>query len=277
VRHFDYRSVVRLSILLAMGFVMGAEEAAARQYWGNYTPVHESAGLPDRPGGFTYCRLQYTSVRNTPSGNGWRTDFPQADRNLPTRLSELTPTSISRWSHGEPGFAIVRATDPDLYRCPFLMATDVGQLGFSEVEVDAMRQFLLKGGFFWADDFWGSDEWYYFSNEVARILPEYPIVEVPMDHPLFSIVYQVPRVPQIPAISFWRRNGGATSEKGADSAVPTMQAVFDETGRILVLVTHNTDISDGWEREAEDTEFFLRFSPDAYAIGVNVVVWSLTR
>lgn len=272
------RSHLFLTLVVALGFSPSHPATAQNtQYWGNSTPVRFGDGLPDRPGGFTYCRLAYTSVRNTPSGNGWRTDFPQADRNLSARLAELTPTPISSWSHGEPGFTIVQATDPELYQCPFLMATDVGQLGFSETEAHFLRDFLLKGGFLWADDFWGSAEWNYFSREVQRIFPEYPIVDVPMDHPLFNIVYQVPRVPQIPSISHWRRSGGGTSEQGMDSATPSMRAVLDDRGRILVLITHNTDISDGWEREAEDPDFFRFFSPDAYALGVNAAVWMMTH
>jgi hypothetical protein len=56
-----------------------------------------------------------------------------------------------------------------------------------------------------------------------------------------------------------------------------MRAIMDESGRILVLITHNTDISDGWEREAYDPSFFYLFSPDAYALGVNALVWMLTH
>ncbi len=255
----------------------GALEAQ-RYYRGRgYTGVQLGHGLPDRPGGFTFCRLAYASVRRDGSGGGWDTDYPQADRNLPTRLGQLTPTPVSSWSHGEPGFAIVRVTDPEVYECPFLMATDVGELGFDEVEVEAMRAFLLKGGLLWVDDFWGSRGWDHFAREIHRVMPEFEIIDLPLEHPLFDIVYDVTEVPQIPSINSWRRMGGSTSELGADSATPHMRAILDDQGRILVLITHNTDISDGWEREAEDPEFFYRFSPDAYAIGVNVALWAMTH
>jgi hypothetical protein len=268
-----------LPLLLGTVSLLGwSEPAEARQFFGSSgTRVNVDQGLPERPGGFTFCRLAYRSYRSDPSGNGWRTDFPEADRNLVTRLPQLTPTTISQWSHGELGFAVVRPTDPDLYRCPFLMATDVGEIGFSPEEVEAMRNYLLKGGFFWADDFWGTAAWSYFEAEIRRILPEYEIIELPMDHPLLEIVYTVPRIPQIPSINFWSRSGGETSELGFDSRDPSMRAVIDGTGRILVLATHNTDISDGWEREAYDPRFFQLFSPDAYAIGINVAVWVMTH
>jgi hypothetical protein len=267
-------AVAIVGLLGALAFPLDGE---AQRRGRRSEVVRLGQGLPDRPGGFTYCRLAYESVRGDGSGDGWDTDYPNADRNLPTRLGQLTPTYVSAWSHGEPGYAIVQLSDPDVYRCPFLMATDVGELGLDDREVVAMRDYLLKGGFFWADDFWGAAGRRHFDREIARVLPEYPIVDLPLDHPLFSIVYEVRELPQIPSISSWRRLGGGTSELGTDSAVPTIRAIMDETGRILVLITHNTDISDGWEREGEDPDFFYLFSPDAYAIGVNVVLWVMTH
>jgi len=271
---------MRRSTLLFLLLVTGwawPTPGEARQFYGRGTPVSVGQGLPDRPGGFTFCRLAYTSHRRDGSGSGWTTDFPEADRNFTTRLPELTPTTVSAWDNGEQGFAAVRPTDPDLYRCPFLMATDVGELGFSAEEAAAMRDYLLKGGFFWADDFWGSAAWSYFAAEIRRVLPEYDLIDLPMDHPLFSIVYTVPRIPQIPSINYWNSSGGDTSELGFDSSRPSMRAILDDTGRILVLATHNTDVSDGWERETYDPRYFQLFSPDAYAIGINIAIWVMTH
>ncbi len=266
-----------LLILAAVAILAIAGPAEAQRYRRSYSGVRIGQGLPDRPGGFTFCRLAYTSVRRDGSGGGWDTDFPQADRNLPTRLSQLTPTPVASWSNGEPGFAIVRISDPEMYQCPFVMATDVGELGFDETEAATLRDFLFKGGFLWVDDFWGSRGWDHFARQIRRVLPEFEIVELPLDHSLFKIVYDVPKVPQIPSINSWRRLRGGTSELGTDSATPHMGAILDDAGRILVLITHNTDISDGWEREGDDAEFFYRFSPDAYAIGINVVLWTMTH
>jgi len=266
---------VCILVIPLLALLAGPTPGQAQRFYRGYSDVRLGHGLPDQPGGFTFCRLAYRSVRRDGSGNGWDTDFPQADRNLPTRLSELTPTPVSAWSHGEPGFAIVRVTDPFVYECPFLMATDVGELGFDAEEIIAMRAFLLKGGFFWVDDFWGSAGWDHFTRQIKKVLPEHEIVELPHDHSLFHIVYHVPEVPQIPSINSWRRMGGSTSELGFDSAVPHLRAILDEHGRILVLITHNTDISDGWEREGDDLDFFHHFSPDAYAIGINIVLWTL--
>jgi hypothetical protein len=266
--------------LLAMGaalFLALPSPGEAQFGRGNSTIVRNGSGLPDVPGGFTFCRLQFNSIRSDGSGNGWNIDFPRGDRHILLRLSELTPTTISMWSHGEPGFTVVRATDPELFSCPFLMASDVGELGFSPPEADQMREYLLRGGFFWADDFWGSSAWGYFEREMQKVFPEARWVELTPDHPLFDIVYEVPRVPQIPNLNIWRQLQGGTSEFGTDSEHAGLYALYDESGRIMVLASHNTDIQDGWEREADDPGYFALFSPDGYAVGINVLVWMMTH
>lgn len=253
-----------------------AVPAEAQRFGGMPQRVRLGSGLPDIPLGFTFCRLAYVSVRRDGSGNGWTTDSPEAERNVLTRLAELTTLRVSKWSHGEPGYAIVEPTDPDLYKCPFIMATDVGELGFRQQDVLAMRDYLDKGGFFWADDFWGDDGFSHFAEQLRRIYPDKPLVELKPDHPLFTQLYIIEKVPQIPSWNSWR-GSHSTSEMGSFSAVPTMSAIMDEGGRILVLVTHNTDISDGWERERYDDNYFLEFSPPAYAVAVNVLLWAMSH
>jgi len=269
-----------VALALAATLPLGAKPAAAQRLRGfGEAPISQPLrrGLPERPGGFTFCRLWFDSVRYESDGYGWSTDYPRGDLNLTLRLSELTTASISGWLDGDQGTAALRATDPNLFRCPFLFGSDAGTAGFSEAEVAALREYFLKGGFLWVDDFWGTPAWRHWSSEMARILPEYPIVDLPLDHPLFGIVYTVERIPQISHMQFWRNSGGETSERGWDSVDPHLRAILDETGRILVLMSHNTDIADGWEREADDAAFFALFSPPAYAIGINVLVWIMTH
>ena len=233
--------------------------------------------LPEIPGGFTFCRLRYVRTRSEQRGQGWRTDYPDADRNLTTRLSQLTPTPISGWRDGRPGFTVLEATDSELFRCPFLFSSDVGTAGFSAEEMENLRSFILKGGFLWVDDFWGSPAWSHWASQIEQILPGYTIEDLPPEHPLFSIVYTVDEVPQIPSIQFWWQSGGRTSELGVRSAKARLRAIRDDDGRLLVLMSYNTDIADGWEREGEDYAFFAQFSPDAYALGINILVWTMTH
>jgi hypothetical protein len=234
-------------------------------------------GLPEYSGGFMFCRLWYDATRRMRSGLGWSTDYPAADGNFMTRLEELTPTHIERWPGGDPGIAAVHAADPDIFKCPFLFMTDPGSVTFTQAEVEGLRLYLLKGGFLWADDLWGDRAWNYFETEIRRVFPEHAIQEVTPDHPLFSALYGVKEVPQIPSYQSWRRSGGQTSEFGPETAVPHIRGIFDEDGRPLVIISFNTDIADGWEREGDVPHFFYNFSPQAYGLGINILIWAMSH
>ncbi len=263
-----------LLLLLAL---LPAEPLTGQWRRGRTAPIRKPAEAAE-PGGFTFCRLQYRRVREEWLGTGWTTDYPDGDRNLPLRLSQLTRTGIARDEWGDPFHAVVTATEPALYECPFLFASDVGTIGLSDAEAAQLRDYLLKGGFLWADDFWGDYAWRNWTAEMQRVLPGRAIVPIPPDHVVFHTLYSVDSIPQIPSIQYWRMSGrGGTSERGAESAVPTMHGIMDEWGRLLVVMTHNTDIADGWEREGEDDRFFHLFSPNAYAVGINVILYALTH
>jgi hypothetical protein len=155
---------------------------------------------------------------------------------------------------------------------------DVGTAYFNEAEVKALRQYLLKGGFIWVDDYWGSVAWNNWEAEISQVLPpnQYPIRDLSLDHPIFKAQFQVKEFPQIPSIQHWRGDR-STSERGDDSAVPHVRAISDARGNVMVLMTHNTDISDAWEREGEDPNFFFSFSPPGYAVGINVMLYAMTH
>ena len=277
LRVFVQSMVIVGSILLAW---LSVPASASAQIWNSQEGRYSSpmrTGLPESSGGFMFCRLWYNMSRSMRSGLGWSTDYPAADNNFMTRLEELTPTYIEHWKNGDPGIAAVRATDPDIFRCPFLFMTDPGSVTFTRAEIEGLRHYLLKGGFLWADDLWGNRAWSYFEAEMSRILPEYSIEEITPEHKLFSVLYAVPEVPQIPSYQSWQRNGGQTSEFGAETAIPHLRGIFDDNRRLLVLVSFNTDIADGWEREGDVPFFFYTFSPKAYGLGINIILWAMSH
>jgi hypothetical protein len=275
------RLATRWARLLAVSGLLLCAAAAQGQFRyfreGSIPARFPPPDLPDRD--FTVCRLLYRQVRHEDMGMGWITDYPYSERNLMTRLSELTKTPISRDVHGDPNTWVVRATDDQLFQCPYLVASDVGTIGLTPREASRLREYLLKGGFLWADDFWGSEAWDHWSREIAQVLPPrtYPITDVPLDDPLLRSLYTVTEIPQITNIMFWRRWGPSTSERGEDSVEPHLRAIRDQRGRIMVLMTHNTDVADSWEREGEDPGFFYQFSPHGYALGVDVLIHAMTH
>ena len=230
-------------------------------------------------GSFNFCRGMYQQDRREAGGMGWTTDYPDADINFSIRLSELTKTRVSRQANGEPNHLVVRLTDDALFNCPWIEMEDVGVMRLSDAEVLRLREYLLKGGFLYVDDFWGEAAWQQWAEEIGRVLDPktYPIVDLTLDHPLFRAMFVVPKLPQIPSINHWMRSGGQTSERGEESAIPDICGIADEHGRLMVVMTHDTDISDAWEREGEDPRYFYLFSPDGYAVGINVVIYALTH
>lgn len=265
-------------LIFACGVAAEAQWPRGRYREGSFAPRYAPARMPD--GDFTVCRLEYTRVRYEDMGVGWQTDYPYSERNLMIRLSELTKTPISRDSGHEPNTWVVRATDPQLFNCPYLVASDVGTIGLSAPEVRGLRDYLLKGGFFWVDDFWGTAAWEHWESEIGRVLPpaQYPIQDVPLSDPLLRSLFTVTKIPQITNIQFWRMWGGTTtSERAEDSTEAHLRAIRDDHGRIMVIMTHNSDVADSWEREGEDPGFFYQFSPNGYALGVDVLLHAMTH
>ena len=229
-------------------------------------------------GGFVFCRIMFSQSVDG-DGNGWSVDYPRADINLSTRLSELTKTHISRDASGEPNHVLMRLTDDTLFQCPFIMMTEPGGAFFSGEEAAKLREYLLKGGFLWADDFWGSYAWDIWVREFAKVLPaaQYPMTDLPPTHGIFRAQFQVKRVVQIPSIDFWWASGGNTSERGPDSAQPHARGISDSHGRLMVLMTHNTDFGDAFEREGDNRAYFDRFAAEGYAFGINALLYAMTH
>jgi hypothetical protein len=264
-----------LALIVTGGFVYAQRGGGE---FGNIPPIFAPDPLPDRD--FVVCRLMYTSVVREPSGGGWRTDYPYGEINLSIRYSELTRTRVSMNEQRRPNHYVVRATDEALFQCPFLIGSDVGTIGLTDEEAANLRAYLLKGGFLWVDDFWGTPAWQRWTDEIAKVLDprDYPIVDVPLTDPVFHSQFSVQEVPQITNIGFWRRSGGLeTRERYEDSPFAEFKAIRDTDGRLMVVMTHNTDVADSWEREGEDPEFFLQFSPYGYALGINVLLHAMTH
>lgn len=230
---------------------------------------------------FTFCRVEYTSAGWGRSGGDWTTDAPDSDYNFSLRLTELTTINVNRTPEGEIKYATVRLNEPELNKYPFIYMVEVGRLLFSEEEAEALRNYLLRGGFLMVDDFWGEEEWQNWKYEFEKVFPpdQFPgqqMYEIPLDHPIYSCVFHLDEVPQVPSINTW--HGRRLTYERYDAQTPHIWGVNDHEGRLVAVVCHNTDLGDGWEREAQSQEYFELFSAKkAYPMGINIVVYAMTH
>lgn len=219
------------------------------------------------PRQFYFTRAAYTGYYRFRDFRSWSVDFPKADRQFLIGLRRLT--NLDAYELENP----VRLTDPDLGKYPFLYTVEVGYMALTEGEVEGLRRYLQAGGFLVVDDFWGSMEWENFQMQFQRILPGYPIVDIPLTHPIFNCFYDVKEIIQVPNVGQGMQ-GGPTWE--SDGYYPAVKGIFDEQGRLMVVINWNTDLGDAWEW-AENPYYPLRFSTYAYQMGVNFIIYAMSH
>lgn len=269
-----------LAGILGIGVAAAHAQRIWSGYYGRTPPRFPTATTFD--GSFHFCRIMFTSDRR--EKQGWGTDYPGADLNLSVRLAELTNVRVAMTRDGEedvPDAVVVRLTDPALFSCPFTFMEDAGTARFTDEEVQRLRDYLLKGGFLFVSDYhgsWGKEQ---FDGEMERVLPRatYPFVDLtPPDHPMWRMMLPVARIQQLASIQTWRRTGGSTIERwNEDASPPSARGIADERGRVMVVMIHNSDVPDAWEREGEDPQYFYAFSPEAYAVAIDILLYSMTH
>lgn len=218
---------------------------------------------PDEPGhSFYFARAIYSGY-----GGRWATDYPKADQQFLAVLTRLTGIDAYEMDHPVP------LDDPELRRFPFIYAVEVSAMELSPAEVEGLRSYLLAGGFLAVDDFWGTSEWARFERQIKAVLPEYEIVDVPLDHEIFRTFYRIEEIIQVPNVDQGEA-GGRTYER--DGYVPAFRGIFDDKGRLMVAINWNTDLGDGWEW-AERPRYPLEYSTYAYQMGANFIMYAMTR
>lgn len=228
--------------------------------------LDQERGTVKRPAGsheFYFTRAIY----NSGWGYGrWAIDYPKADRQFMTVVNRLIGVD------GSPMENAIRLDDPEIRKYPFLYALEVGDIALSPAEIEGLRNYLLAGGFLVIDDFWGSWQWANFEQQIRLVFPEHPIIDVPLDHPIFNTVYRIDEVLQVPAYgNYW---GGRTWEQ--DGYTAHVRGIFDEQDRLMVLINWNTDLGDAWEW-AERPEYPLKYSTFAVQMGVNFIVYAMSH
>ncbi len=224
---------------------------------------------------FTFVRIQYDATGYWSHGGSgrWSTDYPDADLNLIFRLQQLTSMKIN------PEHKVIRITDKELFEYPFIYFVESGELLFRDDEVKVLRHYLLSGGFAMFDDFWGEHQWENLYRQLKRVFPEREPMELPIEHPIFHAVFDLKAKPQVPNVGLgtYSQYTGVTWEL-EDAREPHYKGVFDDKGRMMIVICHNTDLGDGWEREGDNEYYFREFSEKkAYPLGINIIFYAMTH
>jgi hypothetical protein len=242
---------------------------------------------------FTFARVIFRS--NPSNANrrgfqtrlGWWVDYPDADLNFSYRLQQMTSARV------DPDARVLKLSDSQLHDYPFLFMEHPGYMALRANEVEALRKYLLNGGALVVVDFWSTEEWDGFASQMKRVLPEKDWTELNMNHPIFHCIFNLEgpmQALQVPTKQFWNPDFNPNASpndpnsnlqimwRGEGSETVKVRALLDDKERIMVIAIHNSDVSDGWEREGELVEYFQRFSEKiSYPLGINMLFYLMTH
>jgi hypothetical protein len=260
-----------LGVAAAFLLVAGGAWAYRQSHFLNLDDDEPESTEPEAPASefeYIFTRLAYSSPNYSFGGNrnSWNTDYPKADRQFMQGVLRYTRIHSRRQEQ------VLRPLDPELSDYPFLYAVEVGYMQLSDEEAAGLREYLLRGGFLVVDDFHGTAEWGNFERQMKKVFPDREIRDVPLSDPIFHCFFDIEELFQVPGLQYYVT--GRTYEK--DGYTARYAGIYDDNERIMVMINFNSDLGDAWEW-AELPQYAVRYTSQAYRLGVNYIVYSLTH
>ncbi len=282
----------RKSLWAAAGALAFASILAAQMPWRVYRSLegYDNVAVPEDyqvPKDWVFARLMYPPhprARFTPRGFGmiqdwtqggtsWSQDYPRADRHFAAALRRLTNMDVR--SVEQP----VNLDDgDDVYNWPWLAAGEMGDWQLTAPQIVKLRDYLMRGGFLYLDDFWNTVEWDRFDETMHQVFPDRPIVEIPNKDAIFHTVYDLDDRYQILgswAIGLCGSGGFGQSDRWVGTKAQ-WKGIYDDKNRLMVAISFNSDIGDSWEW-ADNPCYPEKYSALGIRIGVNYVTYDLTH
>jgi Domain of unknown function (DUF4159) len=248
----------------------------------------------EEPPEFYFTRLMYTQNRNSfrggggtlpnpgpyrcpefgggnffpPQGHGWLTDSPGADCKLMGAIHRMTGQSV----YPNPNY--MEILNPELFKYPYAYIVEPGQMYISDKEAERLREYLLRGGFLHMDDFWGPDQLGNAVNEIRKVFPDREFVSIPLTHPIFHSFFDIPEIIQTPNVGNGC-DGRRTWEDDRDTQ-PRVFGISDDNGRLMIVMTYNTDLGDAWEY-MDRACYPQKYTGYALRMGLNLMTYAVTH
>jgi hypothetical protein len=237
--------------------------------------AHAEYDLPpdyDEKTEWTRARLIYPSVFGMHGvyGDGykrWTIDYPRSDRLLLQgirRLTRIHTRSVEQ--------SVELDGSDDVYNWPTLYSVEVGYWKLTDANAAQLREFLLRGGFLMVDDFHGTLEWNNFTENLSKVFPDRPILDIDNKDAIFHVIYDLDDRSQVPGAQ-WLQTGSHYEYDGYEAK---WRGVYDDHGRIMVAICHNMDLGDAWEW-SDDPRYPAEWAGLAYRIAANYFMYDLTH
>lgn len=201
-------------------------------------------------------------------GTGWSMDNPGADCKFMGGIHRLTGLRVN------PNPNIIEITEKDLFKFPYAYVVEPGGMDLTQPEALQLREYLLRGGFLHADDFWGRQERLNFEYQMSKVFPDRRLEVLPLSHPIFHTFFDIDTVMQIPGQDAGCY-GGPTWER-PDERDPRIYGLSDDDGRLMVVATYNSDLGDAWEY-MDLACYPEKYSGQAYRLGMNFMIYAMTH
>lgn len=211
----------------------------------------------------------------------WQADCSDSDPHFISAIQRMTRINIKGQSQS------ISLLDESIYDYPAIYMVEAGFAAFTEPESDNLREYLLRGGFLLVDDFHGAYQWSKFEQWIGKVFPEREIIDLPKDHEVFHVHFDINEFVQIPGLRALCLNQGASWERPMSKAAsviesnlsrqePAWRAILDDAGRVMVMINWNVDLGDAWEH-ADMEEYASQYTSTAYRLGVNYMIYGMTH
>ena len=270
----QHRQHLGLAIAVAVCALVSAAVSGSTS-----TAIHIGPPKPE----FRLARMAYSDGYLGNRGGAWRTDAPEAEFHLSggirrlTRIDTIDPGPRVSWDNVLP----VRPGGPlapdeeDLFNYPFYYGVEVGRWHLSDEEAAHLREYLLRGGFLMVDDFHGDEQWEEFWESMQRVFPDREWKPIPENHEILHVLYDLDMKTQIPGSAALMR--GRTCEWCEEGgAEPHWRGIFDDKGRVMVVMNFNMDMGDAWEL-ADEPDYPQPYTALAYRFAVSYALYAMTH